>query len=273
VLALAAPGSTVYADAGTTPPTVTISTPTAADTYSTSVTPITLTGTATPVDPATISSVAWSNSAGGSGSCTVTTAWTCSNITLYSGTNTLTVTATDSLAVIGSDILTVTFDNTVPTLLTSPAPTIAANGTTLTLTFSEAVQNGAGGSGGWAITPSGGSATVTYSSGSGTASLVYTISRRILNETVTLTYTQPGNGVEDILGNDLVTISTPRAVTNNSDYTAPTITSITSTTIDGTYGVGDSINVTVNFSEAVTSTGNVTVTLETGVSDGLALSP
>lgn len=51
------------------------------------------------------------------------------------------------------------------------------------------------------------------------------------------------------------------------DATAPTITSVTSTTANGRYGVGDTINVTVNFSEAVSSTGNVTVTCETGATD------
>jgi hypothetical protein len=113
--------------------------------------------------------------------------------------------------------MVVNLDSVVPTLLVSPAPTISANGTTLTLTFSEAVRNGAGGSGGWVITPSGGAATMTYTSGTGTASFIYTINRRVyLYETVTLTYVQPVNGVEDIFGNDLAAIPTPRAVTNSS---------------------------------------------------------
>ncbi|HIF28257.1 MAG TPA: fibronectin type III domain-containing protein, partial [Candidatus Marinimicrobia bacterium] len=49
----------------------------------------------------------------------------------------------------------------------------------------------------------------------------------------------------------------------------PTIASITSTTSDGTYKIGDAINITVNFSEAVTlsSSGSLTVTLETGTTD------
>ncbi len=48
---------------------------------------------------------------------------------------------------------------------------------------------------------------------------------------------------------------------------APTITNITSPKADGTYGVGELIDVAITFSEAVTSTGDVTVTLETGVTD------
>ena len=49
------------------------------------------------------------------------------------------------------------------------------------------------------------------------------------------------------------------------DTTAPTITSVTSTTNDATYNEGDEINITVTFSEAVTlAGGNLVVTLETG---------
>ncbi|MEG5170681.1 DUF4347 domain-containing protein [Microcoleus sp. B3-D7] len=49
------------------------------------------------------------------------------------------------------------------------------------------------------------------------------------------------------------------------DTVAPTITSVTSTTTDGSYGTSGNINVTVNFSEAVTlAGGNMTVVLDTG---------
>ena len=50
-----------------------------------------------------------------------------------------------------------------------------------------------------------------------------------------------------------------------TDLTPPTITSIDSTTADGLYGIGASIDVTVNFSEEVTlAGGNLTITLDTG---------
>lgn len=52
-----------------------------------------------------------------------------------------------------------------------------------------------------------------------------------------------------------------------SDTFSPTISSVTSSTSDGSYREGDSINIAVNFSENVTSTGLVTVTLETGSTD------
>ncbi|MDC0235216.1 hypothetical protein OAK09_02610, partial [Candidatus Marinimicrobia bacterium] len=49
----------------------------------------------------------------------------------------------------------------------------------------------------------------------------------------------------------------------------PSIASVTSTTADGSYKTGDEINITVNFSEAVTlsSGDSMTVTLETGSTD------
>lgn len=55
--------------------------------------------------------------------------------------------------------------------------------------------------------------------------------------------------------------------TVTSDVTAPTITSVSSDKANGSYTVGEVIDIDVTFSEAVTSTGNVTVTLETGATD------
>jgi hypothetical protein len=51
------------------------------------------------------------------------------------------------------------------------------------------------------------------------------------------------------------------------DTTAPTVSSVTSSKANGSYTVGEVIPITVTFSENVTSTGNVTVTLETGATD------
>jgi hypothetical protein len=58
---------------------------------------------------------------------------------------------------------------------------------------------------------------MAYISGTGTTIFVYTINRRIYSsETgVTVTYVQPVNGVEDLVGNDLANF-TNRAVTNSS---------------------------------------------------------
>src|SRR5207248_586480 len=48
------------------------------------------------------------------------------------------------------------------------------------------------------------------------------------------------------------------------DTTAPTVTNVTSTASNGTYGVGGSVPVTVTFSEPVTVIGTPTLTLATG---------
>lgn len=93
-------------------------------------------------------------------------------------------------------------DVTAPTLVSA-----VISGSELRLTFDEAVTIGAGGSGGWALTLSGGACTATYSSGANTTILVYSLSRTpATSETGTIDYTQPVDGIEDIAGNDLDSI-------------------------------------------------------------------
>lgn len=113
-------------------------------------------------------------------------------------------------------------DETAPTL---QSVAVNAAGTSLTLTFNEAVVVGSGGNGGFALTATLGSASLTYSSGDGSTELVYTVGRTInAGETLTLDYTQPGDGIEDTAGNDLVSFS-DTSVTNNStqDTVAPLV--------------------------------------------------
>jgi len=55
--------------------------------------------------------------------------------------------------------------------------------------------------------------------------------------------------------------------TATADSTAPTITNVSSDKTNGSYKAGEVIDIDVTFSEIVTSTGNVTVTLETGDTD------
>ncbi|MCL5795001.1 MAG: Ig-like domain-containing protein [Patescibacteria group bacterium] len=54
---------------------------------------------------------------------------------------------------------------------------------------------------------------------------------------------------------------------DSGDHTAPTITNITSDAMNGSYNAGDTIDIDVTFSENITSTGNVIITLETGDTD------
>ena len=61
--------------------------------------------------------------------------------------------------------------------------------------------------------------------------------------------------------------TTSSAVSVSVDNTAPTITSVSSDKAAGSYAAGEVIDIDVVFSENVTSTGNVTVTLETGDTD------
>ena len=112
--------------------------------------------------------------------------------------------------------------DTTPPTVTSAA--INAAGDRFTLNASETVSIGTGGNGGMTISASGGAVTLTFVPGeSGPTSLVYSTSRNILTgETITRTYVQPGNGIEDTAGNDLASFSA-QAVTNSvtGDVTAP----------------------------------------------------
>jgi hypothetical protein len=55
-------------------------------------------------------------------------------------------------------------------------------------------------------------------------------------------------------------------VTYTADITPPTLTSFSSTTTNGTYGPGSSINITANYNEALGSPSTMTVVLNTGAS-------
>ncbi|SVB68928.1 uncharacterized protein METZ01_LOCUS221782, partial [marine metagenome] len=56
---------------------------------------------------------------------------------------------------------------------------------------------------------------------------------------------------------------------NAPDNTAPTVSSVSSTTANGTYKVDDVIAITITFSENVTVSGTPQLTLETGSSDAV----
>jgi hypothetical protein len=112
----------------TTPPSVAITSPTTASTYSTSNSALTLAGTAT--DNVGVTQVTWANSRGGSGSTTGTTSWTVSGIALQTGTNVLTITARDAAGNTGTASVTVTLGDTTPPSVAIMAPTTASSYTT-----------------------------------------------------------------------------------------------------------------------------------------------
>jgi hypothetical protein len=114
---------------------------------------------------------------------------------------------------LGWDII----DETPPTVSSRVIPT---SGTTFLMGFDEAVTFA--GAVPTLTGCSGGATTLSYVSGSGTASLTFSVSRVVLGEETGCvnSYTQPGNGIEDLAGNDLASFS-DQAVTNNSTQIAP----------------------------------------------------
>ena len=117
-------------------------------------------------------------------------------------------------------------DTTPPTIASA---TINTAGDTLTLVFSEVVTVNT--STGFTLEMSGGAAGLTYTSGSGTNTLVYSITGRNIDddETGTLDYATVANGIEDAAGNDLAsTGESDIAVTNNSTC-SPSATTYTVT--------------------------------------------
>lgn len=101
---------------------------------------------------------------------------------------------------------------------TVSSATISSDGETLTVVMSEAATFGAGGVGGLALSMSGGAVTATYTGGSGTTVLLYSLSRVVYDgEIGTHSYTQPGDGIVDLADppNEMVSYS-GELVTNGS---------------------------------------------------------
>lgn len=112
------------ANTDTTPPTITITTPTSSGTYATGNSSLALAGTAS--DNVGVTRVTWTNSRGGSGTAAGTTNWTASSIALQPGTNGLTVTAQDAAGNTKTASLTVTLSDTTPPSVTMMAPSSGA---------------------------------------------------------------------------------------------------------------------------------------------------
>src|SRR5437870_818766 len=106
------------------PPTVTITSPTSASTYSTTSSPLTLGGTAW--DNNAVAQVTWVNSRGGSGTASGTTSWTASGIPIQLGTNVVTVTAQNAAGNTATASVTVTGVDAMPPTVTITSPTSAS---------------------------------------------------------------------------------------------------------------------------------------------------
>ena len=119
--------------------------------------------------------------------------------------------------------------------------------------------------------------TASYSSGSGTSTLTFTYtvaagqSANPLDEASTTALTLSGGTINDPHGvSALLTLPAPGSANSLSksniviDTTAPTVTAVTSTTGNGTYGVGSVITITVGWSEPVVVTGTPALALNSG---------
>jgi hypothetical protein len=115
----------------TTPPSIAITGPTSASTYSTTSASMPLNGTAS--DNVGVTQVTWVNDRGGNGVASGTTSWSVSSIPLVSGTNTITVQARDAAGNLANDVLTVTKSTTTGD---TTAPTITISGPTNASTYS-----------------------------------------------------------------------------------------------------------------------------------------
>jgi hypothetical protein len=117
----------VLAASDGTPPTVAITTPTSAATYTTTADNISLGGTA--ADNVGVTSVTWANNRGGSGTAVGTTSWSVATVNLVSGVNVLTVTSHDAEGNVGTATLSVTRSVATKLALTTAPSSSAASGT------------------------------------------------------------------------------------------------------------------------------------------------
>ncbi len=128
-------------------------------------------------------------------------------------------------------------------------------------------------------------AVVDYSRGSGTNALIfdYIVVRDHTSEDLdyinTAALSLNSSTISDLSGNSAVLIlpapSASGSLSANKnlivDGIIPTvISSISTNLLDGTYKIGDTLGIAMNFSESVTIAGTPQLTMETGVSDGIA---
>ncbi len=174
----------------------------------------------------------------------------------------------------GGYIYTASSGDTTPPTLSSFTST-TSNGTygiggtvNITANFNEAL---------------GASSTMTVVLDTGASVTLSTISGTTLTGTYTVA---TGNSSSDLTVSSITSASVNDAALNNAtsytvpvapnniadtkalviDGVLPTLTSITSTTTDGSYGIDGSINITATFSEALGSGSTMTVLLNTGAS-------
>ena len=161
-------------------------------------------------------------------------------------------------------------------IITSVA--LASDNSTIAVTFSEAVTNASGGSGAlektdFVLSITGGNATLAS-----TTPTAISISSNVYTLTLSLTDTPDGSELlvvnpkdDSIYDSDNNEASTSQInnFINLNDNTVPTVTSVSSITANGTYGIGGVLEVTTIFNEEVFVTGSPQMTLETGSTDAV----
>ena len=123
--------------------------------------------------------------------------------------------------------------------------------------------------------------TINYVSGTGTTALTFTYTVQAGDTSADLDYVSTtslalnGGTIRDLATNDAVlTLASPGAANSLAankiiviDTTAPTVTGVTSSTLNGNFILGSTVSIQVNFSENVTVVGTPQLTLETGAFD------
>jgi hypothetical protein len=191
-----------------TPPSITIAT---SDPSNLTANTLAVTGSAS--DAVGVSGCKWLRSSVPTSStgtaCTGTTSFSCATSSYAQGANTLYVGCYDAAGNYGRDSIVVNLDSLAPTV---SSRTIPSAGTTFTMVLSEPVQMAGAVP---TLSSSGGPVTLSGCVAA-TNTITCNTSRQVLGvETLTARYTQPGNGIEDLVGNDLVSFSN-QAVTNSS---------------------------------------------------------
>ncbi|NCT84572.1 MAG: DUF4347 domain-containing protein [Comamonadaceae bacterium] len=150
------------------------------------------------------------------------------------------------------------------TLASGSTLALDINGTTAGTGYDRVVVNGT-------VDVSGATLAVThgYAAGSGDS---YTVIVNDAADAVTGTFGGVSEGTKINAAGNGTELTTSYVGGSGNDLTltapiAPTVTSVSSSTANGTYKIGDVITVTVRFDSAVNVTGTPTLTLETGVTD------
>ena len=154
-------------------------------------------------------------------------------------------------------------------LPTISAQTSSAGTKSVTLTFSGPVV-GFPDASNFTVLVNGVANTVTAARVSGTSGTL-TLTDVIPNSaTVTVDYAKSATSnkqLRDAAGNAIKSIGDPATVTVTNDNTAPTVSSITTQKADGSYTVGETVDILIAYSEVVavnTTSGSPTLKMETG---------